>query len=423
MFNSDTSPPGRPGIPRHRIIIALVILLALLVLAIGYQRRQSRRQSREDGNPGRPVPRVEASPVAGSLQPDRAGDRAKDLVVSPEVIARTGLKTTRVETRTGAATLRTTAIVQPNSYRETPIMPLVEGRVTKVNVQLGDRVRVGQTLATIFSADLAEAQMKYLTVDANLQFHVAQAARFEKLATIGAVSRQELEEVLSRLREHHAEHASLRERMLLYGLTDEEISSLRGSGQLRSDVPVHAPAGGVITTRDINVGQNLSMRDRLFTITDLSTVWVVANIYEKDFSLAATGRGVTITTSSWPGRSWTGRISYVDPRIDEETRTARARIEIPNQDQRLRLGMFVDVAITATGTESFPAVPKSAIQTIGDQKIVFVPAGPGRFQVRRLLTGAEDGEYVRVVSGLAVGEEVVTDGSFFLMAELGRKGD
>ena len=418
MFNSETSPTGRPGVPRHRIIIALVIPLSLLILAIGYQRRQSTG----GGNSGRTVPRVEASPAASGQRTDLSAGLPGDLIVSPEVITRTGLKTAQVETRVGAASLRTTAIVQPNSYRETPIMPLVEGRVTKVNVQLGDQVKVGQTMATIFSADLAEAQMKYLTVDANLQFHVAQAARFEKLAAIGAVSRQELEEVLSRLREHHAEHASLRERMLLYGLTDQEIAALKSSGELRSDVPVHAPTGGVITTRDINVGQNLSMRDRLFTITDLSTVWVVANIYEKDFSLARMGQSVIITTNSWPGQSWTGRISYVDPRINDETRTARARIEIPNRDQRLRLGMFVDVAISATGTESFPAVPKSAIQSSGDQKIVFVPTGPGRFQVRRLLTGVEDGDYVRVISGLAVGEEVVTEGSFFLMAELARKG-
>lgn len=411
MFNSaEESHPGRPGASRRRLVITLAVLLLIVGLGIGYLVR--RPQS--GATTGRPMPRVAAPPVAAS--------EPADLTIPPEVVERAGLKIAALESRTGESTLRTSGIVQPNSYRETPIMPLVEGRVTRVKVQLGDRVSEGQTLATIFSADLAEAQMKYLTVDANLQFHVGQAARFEKLAQIGAVSRQELEEVLSRLREHHAEHASLRERMLLYGLTEQEIASLKESGQLRSDVPVHAPASGIITTREINVGQNLSMRDRLFTITDLSTIWVIANVYEKDYPLLQLGRTVTVSTSAWPGRQWSGRISYVDPRVDEESRTARARIEVANPDQRLRLGMFVDVALEAGGTREMLSVPKAAVQSLGDQRVVFVPVGPGRFQIRRLVAGREDNGWVEVISGLSPGEQVVTEGSFFLMAELSRKG-
>jgi cobalt-zinc-cadmium efflux system membrane fusion protein len=300
-------------------------------------------------------------------------------------------------------------------------MPLVEGRVTKVNVQLGDKVRAGQTLASIFSAELAEAQMKYLTVDANRQFHIDQARRFEKLAEIGAVSRQEVEEVAARLREHHAEHASLRERMLLYGLTRDEISQLTTSREVRSEVPVHAPAAGTITTRDVNIGQNLTMRDRLFTNTDLTSVWVVANVYEKDFAIMQPGRKVTITTQAWPGRSWAGRIAYIDPRIIEQTRTAQVRIEVPNLDLRLKIGMFVDVNIESGGADEALAVPKAAVQSIGDERIVFVPVGPGRFQVRRVMLGEESGDLIRVINGLTAGDQVITEGSFFLRAELGRK--
>jgi RND family efflux transporter MFP subunit len=300
-------------------------------------------------------------------------------------------------------------------------MPLVEGRVTKVHVQLGDKVRAGQTLASIFSAELAEAQMKYLTVDANRQFHVDQAKRFEKLAEIGAVSRQEVEEVTARLREHYAEHASLRERMLLYGLTQEEISQLTTLREVRSEVPVHAPAAGTITTRDVNIGQNLTMRDRLFTITDLTNVWVVANVYEKDFAIMQPGRKVTITTQAWPGMSWAGRIAYIDPRIIEQTRTAQVRIEVPNLDLRLKLGMFVDVNIESGGADEALAVPKAAVQSIGDERIVFVPVGPGRFQVRRVMLGEESGDQIRVINGLMADDQVVTEGSFFLKAELGRK--
>ena len=415
LNNNETSGSG-PRLKRGLIVALTISLILIGALAFGLWRRQG---PSETG--GRPVPKVASSPVASNLP--------ADLVISPEMIERAGIKTAPIATRRLEASLRTTATVQPNAYRETPIMPLVEGRVTSVKVQLGDRVREGQVLATIYSAELAEAQMKYLTVEANLQFHANQAKRFEKLADLGAVSRQELEEVKSRLHEHHAEHAALRERMILYGLNDQEIQRLKSSTQIRSEVPVHAPANGIVTTRDVNVGQNLTMRDRLFTLTDLSTVWVIANVYEKDFSVLQTGRAVTVTTSAWPGREWSGRISYIDPRIDETTRTARVRIELGNQDQQLRLGMFVDVAIksassgsAASGSEEQLVIPRAAIQNLGNDRIAFVPVGSGRFQVRRLLLGAEQDGFVQVLNGLAAGDEVVTDGSFFLVAELGRKG-
>ncbi len=410
MLNYDEGKSTGPRL-RRGMIIAVTITL-IIVGAVGFSLWQ--REQGTTGIAGRPVPKVVITPTPGNIP--------ADLVVSPEMIERAALKTSSIGTRQMETSLRTTATVQPNSYRETPVMPLVEGRVTRVNVQLGDQVKEGQILATIFSAELAEAQMKYLTVEANLQFHANQAKRFERLADLGAVSRQELEEVNSRLREHHAEHASLRERMILYGLSDEEILSLKSSTRVRSEVPVHSPAAGIITTRDINIGQNLTMRDRLFTVSNLSKVWVIANVYEKDFAVMQTGRSARVTTSAWPEREWSGRISYIDPRIDEATRTARARIEVSNRDQQLRLGMFVDVEIRSGGSTERLVVPRAAIQNAGQERIVFVPVGPGRFQIRRLLLGTEQAGYVEVLNGLSSGDQVVTEGSFFLMAELGRKG-
>jgi len=343
-----------------------------------------------------------------------------ELVLPAELVERARLGFGTVQRQALAESFRTPAIVEPNAYRETPVFPLVEGRIKKVEVQLGDTVREGQILATIFSADLAEVQMKYLTVDANLQFHIGQADRFEKLARIGAVSQLELEEVVSRLREHHAEHASLRERMLLYGLTEAEVAALRGAAQVQADVPVHAPASGVITTREVNPGQVLGMRDRLFTITDLSTVWVIAAVHEQDFPRLRVGGAATVASAALPGQSWSGRISYIDPRLAPETRTARVRIEVPNPGQRLRLGMFVDVLLDTGSTQPTLAVPRTALQTRGTESIVFLPLGGGRFAVRPVLTGPASGPLVPVLHGLREGETVVTDGSFFLKAEMGR---
>lgn len=405
----------RTGVKLNRrwLWLGAAILIVAGIGAVWFW--QSANKSR--GAAGRPVPRVETTVPAATSD----GGRDADLTLPQEMIDRIQLKYGEATTQSLASSLRTTATVQPNAYRETPVLPLVDGRVTNVKVELGDTVKEGQVLATIFSAELAEAQMKYLTVDANLQFHISQSKRFERLADLGAVSRQELEEVVSRLREHHAEHASLKERMLLYGLTEHEIVTLKNSAQVRSDVPVHAPASGIITNRDINVGQNLTMRDRLFTITDLSTVWVIANIYEKDFVLLRPGTAVTIASQAYPGRSWQGRISYIDPRIDQETRTAQVRIEVPNQNQLLKLGMFVDVTIKSGGTEQALVAPKSAVQTIGNEQVVFLPLGEGRFEMRKVILGEESGDLVRIASGLNPGEKVVTEGSFFLRAEIGRR--
>lgn len=405
----------RTGVKLNRrwLWLGAAILIVAGIGAVWFW--QSANKSR--GAAGRPVPRVETTVPAATSD----GGRDADLTLPQEMIDRIQLKYGEATTQSLASSLRTTATVQPNAYRETPVLPLVDGRVTNVKVQLGDTVKEGQVLATIFSAELAEAQMKYLTVDANLQFHISQSKRFERLADLGAVSRQELEEVVSRLREHHAEHASLKERMLLYGLTEHEIVTLKNSAQVRSDVPVHAPASGIITNRDINVGQNLTMRDRLFTITDLSTVWIIANIYEKDFVLLRPGTAVTIASQAYPGRSWQGRISYIDPRIDQETRTAQVRIEVPNQNQLLKLGMFVDVTIKSGGTEQALVAPKSAVQTIGIEQVVFLPLGEGRFEMRKVILGEESGDLVRIASGLNPGEKVVTEGSFFLRAEIGRR--
>ena len=412
---SKTTPP----LPRWRRRALLLTGLGIILVAAAILAWRERPRS---GLAGRPVPRVgevvPAAQTATAATPPAPG--GVELVLPAELVERARLGFGTVQRQALAESFRTPAIVEPNAYRETPVFPLVEGRIKKVEVQLGDTVREGEILATIFSADLAEVQMKYLTVDANLQFHIGQAERFEKLAKIGAVSQLELEEVVSRLREHHAEHASLRERMLLYGLTEAEVAALRGSAQVQADVPVHAPASGVITTREVNPGQVLGMRDRLFTITDLSTVWIIAAVHEEDFARLRVGATASIVSAALPGQSWSGRIGYIDPRLSAETRTARVRIEVPNPGQRLRLGMFVDVLLDTGSTQPTLVIPRAALQTRGTESVVFLPLGGGRFAVRPVLTGPATGPLVPVLHGLREGETVVTEGSFFLKAEMGR---
>lgn len=416
--NEEQPQKKQSGLKMRRgPLIAVIAVLAVILGILAFRLIRSGGEA----SAGKPVPRVNVT-TGGAPVPGvgAAATMPADLSLPPEMLSRIRIEYADVTRQPLAEQLRTTGTVQPNAYRETPVMPLVGGRITSVRAELGQAVREGQILATIHSEELADAQMKYLSVDANLQFHVTQAKRFEKLAEIGAVSKQELEEVVSKLREHHAEHASLRERMLLYGLTEQEIFALKSATQVRSEVPVHSPVSGIITARGINVGQVVTMRDKLFDVTNLSTVWVIANVYEKDFGILRLGAVVTINTPSYPGRTFRGTISYVDPIVDAQTRTAKVRIEVPNPGQMLKLGMFVDAFVNTGSSVQALAVPKAAVQTVGSDQIVFVSAGEGRFQLRRVQFEEGNNGFYRVLSGLSEGEKVVTEGSFFLRAELAR---
>jgi RND family efflux transporter MFP subunit len=154
-------------------------------------------------------------------------------------------------------------------------------------------------------------------------------------------------------------------------------------------------------------------------VTDLSEVWVVRDLYEQDFKTVTVGSQAAITTPAYPGLTLHGRVSYIDPRVDPQARTAKARIEVPNSDGRLRLGMYVTVGFTTPGASTV-VVPHSAVQAIGDRHVVFLPAGSedGKFIQRQVRLGSLIGDNYSVLSGVKPGETVVTEGSFFLRAEV-----
>jgi hypothetical protein len=180
----------------------------------------------------------------------------------------------------------------------------------------------------------------------------------------------------------------------------------------------------VITERAANVGLNVDQATPLFTVVDLSTVWIIADVYEKDFSRVRVGNDATVTTSAYPGLSLRGRISYIDPQVNPETRTAKVRVEVPNPRGDLRLGMYADVVVTGAPGASVPVVPRSAVQNVGDRTVVYLanPKEPGKFTEREVRLGNASGEQVEVTAGVQPGDAVVTEGSFFVRAERERLG-
>lgn len=365
-----------------------------------------------------PVPAPEARQVAPvsaepAARPELPGDVT--ITLTPEMLARAGIVTAPVAVRRVAAVLRVPGIVSADTYRQTIVTPLVGGRVDAVTVELGATVRAGQVLARLQSPDVTEARERLVSAEAMLDAHGRELLRLRQLREIGAASQQELEQA-------HAEHAAqvagiatTKARLALLGVDE---------GSSASTFEVRAPSAGVVTARAANPGQNVDPAMALFTISDLSSVWVVADVYERDLAGVRVGQTARVALGAYPDQTATGRVTFIDPQMRVETRTALVRVQMPNPKGHLRLGMFADVVIDRPAPTESVVVPRSSVQAIGDRHVVYVPVTgrAGAFAERDVRLGEAGGGDVPVLSGLDSSETVVTGGGFFLRAEVERLG-
>ncbi len=369
---------------------------------------------------GKPVPAPRSVSFEESPQNQIAGEQK--LTLTPEQASSVQLKIETVDERPSseAAGQMATGVVQANTYKETPVVSLVGGIVRSVSVELGQNVRRGQRVTVVFSNELADAQSRYLAAVAALDEHHRHHLRTIKLVEIGAASRQDLEMSTSQYREAESNVANLRQKLLLLGMTAQRIDALNSTSQISSEVTVPSPSSGTVTSRTVNPGEVIEAGKELLRVTDLSTVWVVGQVYEKDLATVRVGSGANVTSDAYPGRVFRGRVSYVDPKIDPASRTAQVRIELNNPGQILKIGMYVNVAFATLGLaeKTTPVVPKDAVQSIGNQQFVFLPTGKAHeFIVQAVRLGPESNGFYPVLEGLNTGERVVTQGSFLLRAE------
>ena len=364
-----------------------------------------------------------------------------EIKLDPEAVKRAGIAATPASSGPSASELRLPGVVAPNAYRQVTVTPLVSGRITAVPIELGQRVRKGQTLARVYSPELSEAHTRYVSAVAMLDAHDRELQRTRRLVEIGAASKQELERI-------HAEHAaqsaaaqSARAQLELLGVPASVLDK-GGAEKPEAATLVPSPIDGVIIERNANVGLNVDSATKLFTVADLSTVWVLADVHERDLGSVRVGADAAITADAFAGQTRRGRISYIDPQVSPETRTSKARIELSNASGELRPGMYVDVLVTraaaatvsrsgsasasASGPTSAPAttIPRSSVQTVGSRTFVYLADAqtPGRFIEREVTLGQTSGDHVEVASGIRPGDLVVTTGSFLVRAERERLG-
>lgn len=400
---------------RRMTVVAIAAIVAIAAVAfVGWLLWPSK------GGKPVPTPRSVSFEESPGEQPTTTGEQK--LTLSTDQLQRAGLKIETVGERpsTEAMGQMTTGIVHPNAYKETPVVSLVGGILRSVKPELGQNVKRGQTVAVVFSNELAEAQSRYLAAVAALDEHHRHHLRTVKLVEIGAASRQELEEATSKYRDAESNVANLRQKLLLLGLSSQRIASLDSTSQISSEVNVPAPSSGTLTSRSVNPGEVIEANKEMMRVTDLSSVWVVGQVYEKDLATVRVGSGANITSDAYPSRVFRGRVSYVDPKVDPATRTAQVRIELANPGQMFKIGMYVNVAFAALGVseKTMPIVPKDAVQSIGNQQVVFVPTDkPNEFSLRPVRIGPETNGVYPVLEGASAGERIVTDGSFMLRAE------
>lgn len=283
----------------------------------------------------------------------------------------------------------------------------VSGRVTAVNVVTGTEVRAGSALLTIHSGDVAQVRSQLAQAREVRALSELKAARAQELVTLGAGSEAESQEASTALASARTEERRAR----------NTLGALGGVGE-GADYVLRSPIAGTVVERHVDVGNAVGadLGQPLVTVADLASVWVVADIYEQDLAYVRVGQNAHITVPVLSERGYDGKITYVGQVVDPNTRTALARVMLHNPDGALRPGMFVEMVVEVT-VQATGIVPSSALLSRRDQMFLFVEVKPNLFRQRKVQTGAQSGDHVVILSGVAAGERVVTRGAILLDAE------
>ncbi len=367
-------------------------------------------------------------------EPGKEGGGAAEIRVEPDMQRAVGLAVEPAQQRAVAETIRTTAVVSPDETRLSRIRPLAEGRVLQVLVRTGDRVVSGQTLLVYDSITAGQLTSEYRSAlaaveRANAEAEVTRRAleRADNLVELGGVAKAERERRAAELQRAQAEVNSARagvtnlaQKLRRLGLSEAQLAGVQRGDDLNV-VPrstVNAPFAGVVLQVTTAPGENITPDRELFTVADLSRVWLQADVYQKDIGKIRMGQNAVVTVDTYPGEAFTGRITNVSDTLDPTTRTAKVRCEVQNRDGRLKFQMFATLELPVSATHDALMVPSRSIQDIDGVPTVFVRLDEERFQPRPVRIGASVGDHVEIVDGLKAGDAVVTDGVLMLKSKL-----
>lgn len=315
---------------------------------------------------------------------DEAGDDG-GITISPRVIQNLGVRTAPVETGALAKEVRTVGTVKPDEHRIEVVQSRAAGWVEQLEVKaVNDPVRRGQVLAEVYAPDLLAAQEEYLLALENRDDALTRAARA---------------------------------RLSFLGLNEEQIAALEKNGKPARRVAFYAPIDGVVAELGVRQGMAVSPGMMMFNLVDLSVVWVNAEIIENQAGWIHQGDGAEVRIPSYPGKVFKGKVDYLYPGLNSETRTLKARIALKNPEGLLKPDMFVDVVLYGKTGENALMVPSEALIHTGRRTVVIVAEGEGKFRPVEVVAGSEAGGKTELLKGLQPGQTVVASGQFLIDSE------
>ena len=346
-----------------------------------------------------------------------AGDPAV-VAPGPELLAQ--LQLSEISQRPIAETVRVAGRIDFDEQRLARIGATVTGRVTQIDVQLGQDVQKGEVLARLNSSELSSQQLAYLKARAQLELNRRNAERAKALFEADVIGAAEMQRRESEYQISVAETRAAADQLRLLGVSTAAIERLGKEGAVDSVTPVVATLGGVVVERKLAQGQVVQPADTLFVVADLSRLWAVAQIPEQQISLIKAGQSVSIEVPALGNEKLVGKLIFVGQTVNPDTRTVLVRTELENRDGRLKPAMLATMLIEARPVERL-VIPASAVVRENDEDHVFIVEGDGIFRLVQVKLGAENGGLRVVLSGLKGNEKLVSGGAFHLNNERNRK--
>ena len=343
----------------------------------------------------------------------------EQLKLSAEAIEAAGIKVEELAAQEISEQLIVTATIRPNQDRITHVAPRVSGRIVKVQANLGDRVKAGQTLAVLDSIDVGEAHSSYLQAKTQLAVAKADFERAEKLHGDQIIAQKDHLRAHAEYEKAKASFAAAGDKLRMLGVGTTPADD----GRAVSTFPLTTPFAGTVIEKHAILGE-LAQPDKLiFTVADLSTLWIEANLFEKDLGRVKTGAEAVVTVDAYPGESFQGKLTYIAAVVDKESRTVQARVEVANPGRRLKPEMFATASIHTNGTFGVAGkakallLPQEAVVLMQGQPTAFVEEHGG-FEPRAVELGEKLRDRVVIKNGLQAGERVVIAGTYALKARV-----
>ena len=296
----------------------------------------------------------------------------------------------------------------------------VTGRVSDIQVSLGQIVKSGQILAKVNSVELTQTQLTYIKAKQQIGLKTKAVERAKLLFEADVISKAEMQRIEAELESVKAEFDATEDQLEILGMTKSAIQKLSNSSTVNSYSDVTSRIAGIVITKHVNIGQVVQPSDELFSVADLSHLWAVAEVPEQQVAFIQKDQEVTVDIPALDDKRVKGKIIYVGDIVNPETRTVLIRTEIENSNQMLKPDMLITVTVQSKRVSKL-AIPTTAVVRENDRSYVFAQTGPNKFRLREIEIGSRDGNMVSVLSGITIGETIVIDGAFHLNNERKKK--